>query len=365
MLKNNRIHDYLSDRTLEKILESFIRSTGINLIIRDTKGEQISTLSNNSRLWLEIMKNGPIREQAFNSLKENMDSSIRSGHIQIFSRYMDTLTFIVPIYIEGRITAFFISGLSRLGNPKIEDCIKEAQKLNLELDDFLEMYLELPLVTKEKFEASANLLKVISTTVTTLTREESQIKSKISQITSINDFLKQEVKNSSRELKLSETRYYNLFNNINDGAYIADINGILLDINLAGARMMGYEPHELIGRNFKEVYVNPKDREEQVTKVVLKNGYLQNYHPFVQLKNGGKKYFETNAIAIRNEQGEIVGIQGIFRDISHRPHVPESEPAKTTTRAHRIIKQRTTSDVTKSSIIKPDQHNQKAPQPAK
>jgi len=95
----------------------------------------------------------------------------------------------------------------------------------------------------------------------------------------------------------------------------------LIDINPAGAKMLGYEPHELIGTNFKDVFVYPEDREKYVIKVILERGVLQNYHPFVRLKSGETKYFETNAVAIRNESGEVVGIQGIFRDISHRPHL--------------------------------------------
>lgn len=321
MWKNNKLHEYLSDRTLEKILENFTRATGITLVIRDTTGEQITSLASASRLWQEIIKHEDLRGKVFDSLMNQMDTCAKTGQIQIFNRYIDTYTFIVPIYVEGRITAFFVSGLTRFGNPHTETCIKEAAKLKIDLDTYLEMYLELPLVSREKFEACANLLKVISTTLTTLTKEENEIKAKISYISSMNDFLKQEIKNSSKELKLSETRYYNLFNNITDGAYITDIKGILIDINTAGAKMLGYEPHELIGTNFRDVFVNPEDRDKYVVKVILEKGYLQNYHPYVRLKDGGKKFFETNAVAIRNENSDVIGIQGIFRDISHRPHV--------------------------------------------
>ena len=320
MWKNNKLNEYLSDRTLEKILENFTRATGINLIIRDNKGEQINTLTNNSRLWQEINKHESTKNRLFEVLRVQMENCIKTGQIQIFNRYIDTSTFIVPIYVEGRITAFFISGLTRLGNPNTGTCIRESEKLKIDLDSYLEMYLELPLVTMEKFEACANLLKVIATTLTTLTKEENEIKAKISYISTMNDFLKQEIKNNSKELKLSETRYYNLFNNITDGAYITDIKGILIDINPAGARMLGYEPHELIGTNFRDVFVNPEDRDKFVVKVILEKGYLQNYHPYVRLKDGQSKFFETNAVAIRNESSEIIGIQGIFRDISHRPH---------------------------------------------
>jgi PAS domain S-box-containing protein len=341
MNKVNKLNDYLSDRTLEKILDNFTRATGTNLIIRDIRGEQVGTVTNHSRLWEEIVKNEPAKNAAFDVLRTQIDASVKSGQIQIFNRYFDTYTFIVPIYVEGRISAFFISGLTRFGNPKTEECIKEAEKFKLSLDDYLEMYLELPLVTKDKFEASANLLKVIATALTTLSKEENEIKAKISHISSINDFLKQEIKNSSTELKLSETRYYNLFNHITDGAYITDIKGIVIDINPAGANLLGYEPHELIGTNFKDVFVNPEDREKYVVKVIIDKGILQNYHPFVRLKSGETKYFETNAVPIRNENNEIIGIQGIFRDISHRPHLKikskksnESEHANITSHQH-------------------------------
>jgi PAS domain S-box-containing protein len=341
MNKIYKLNDYLSDRTLEKILDNFTRATGTNLIIRDIRGEQVGTITNHSRLWKEIVKNEQSKNDMFGELRNQIEASIKNGQIQIFNRYFDTYTFIVPIYVEGRITAFFISGLTRFGNPKTEECMKEAEKFKISLDDYLEMYLELPLMTRDKFEAAANLLKVIATALTTLSKEENEIKAKISQMSSINDFLKQEIKNSSSELKLSETRYYNLFNNITDGAYITDIKGIVIDINPAGAKMLGYEPHELIGTNFKDVFVNPDDREKYVVKVIIEKGYLQNYHPFVKLKSGETKYYETNAVAIRNENNDVVGIQGIFRDISHRPHLKiksnksnESEHTNITSHQH-------------------------------
>jgi hypothetical protein len=54
--------------------------------------------------------------------------------------------------------------------------------------------------------------------------------------------------------------------------------------------------------------------------MILKHERVYNFNPYVRLKNGQPKFFETNASVIKDQQGKIIGIQGIFRDISGRNH---------------------------------------------
>ncbi|MBU1953676.1 PAS domain-containing protein, partial [Patescibacteria group bacterium] len=124
--------------------------------------------------------------------------------------------------------------------------------------------------------------------------------------------------------------YHNLFNTINDGAYVTDYDGIIIDINQTGADILGYERHELIGKNMKTVYVHPEDRDAFLIRL-YKQGNIKNFNPFVRLKNGQEKYFETNSTVIRNSSGKIIGVQGIFRDIDHRIHSSIIEDVTTNT----------------------------------
>jgi PAS domain S-box-containing protein len=181
------------------------------------------------------------------------------------------------------------------------------------------MYLELALVTKEKLEACANLFKILTASISHLAKEGSEAKAKISEVLSINDILEKEVENTSQELKESEDRYRRIFNTVIDGIYETDMEGRIRDINPGGAQLMGFTRAELIGTMMEDLYVNPDDRKAFVD-LCLRDSHTECFHPFIRLKNGQTKYFETNAVLVKDRSGKPIGIQGIFRDISTREH---------------------------------------------
>jgi PAS domain S-box-containing protein len=337
MNKMNSLTDFVSMRTLEKIQDNFSEATGISSVMRNLKGQPVTKFSKASRLWLEIVKHPEIENELEPALLEGLEKCLKTGQIQIISRYMDTHAFIVPIGIDGRILGFLIGGLVRYGNPNIVNCAKEADHLGVDLDTFLEMYLELQLFTKEKLEASANLFKIVASSISSLAKEGSEAKAKVDEMTSLNDMLEKEVEIASLELKESEERYRRIFNTINDGVYETDMVGVIKDINPAGARMLGYSRGELIGKNMRDLYINPTDRDEFVAKMVSRH-HMEYFHPRVRLKDGTTGQFETNSALIFDQDGKNIGIQGIFRDISQRQHgsikKKDNVPAKTDIRSH-------------------------------
>ena len=320
MSKTLNLADIISVRTLEKIIDNFSEASGLGCIIRDLNGKPLTKPSNATRLWHEVIKHPNIEKQYHGALLQTFKKCSKTGQIAIYNRYLDTFAFIVPIYIDGRIEAFFVGGLARFGNPNMETCTSEAKRINIDLDSYLEMYLMLPLVKREKFEACANLLRIIGSTISTLAKEGTDAKAKLSELEEIHEFLEKKIKKSSKQLFESEERYRNLFDTINDGVYVTDENGILTEINTQGAKMLGYDnPEELIGTNLRDVYVNPEDRDEFM-RIIYWQGHIEHFHPFVRLKNRETQYFETNATVIKDKNGKIIGVQGIFRTMGPQHH---------------------------------------------
>ena len=347
MPKASSLTELVSIRTLEKIQDNFSEATGIACVIRDVDGRQLTKISNLSLLWQEVQKHPEVEREANERLVEVLDKCAKTGQIQICRRYIDTYAFTVPMYIDSKIVAFFIGGLSRFGNPDMNICIQESRRLGIELDSFLELYLSLPLVTEQRLNACANLLKIIGKTIASLAREGTDAKAKAVEMKSLNNFLEQEIAKGEKELLESEERYRLLFNTINDGVYMTDSNGIANDINITGAKLLGYELDELIGSNFRNLYVNPEDRDRFLKKL-YRDGHVEHFHPHIRLKNGQTRYFETNATVIRDKTGNIIGVQGIFRDLDSRTHarIKEQEehdtdktPLRSNTYHQRSLKQ--------------------------
>lgn len=312
MPKQLNLTDLVSIRTLEKIQDNFSTATDIAVVIRDARGNPLTKMSNASDLWQAVQKNKEILKESDHILLNAYEKCFKHGQVQIIKRYLDCHAFVVPIYVEGRICAFFIGGLTRYGNPSMNQCVEEATKLGIDIDDFLEMYWALPLVTEDKLMSCANLLKIIASTISTVAKEGTEAKEKVTEMSEMNQFLE-------KEIRESEERYYKLFNTINDGVYITDENGILKEINTTGAQLLGYKREEILGKNMRNIYVNPPDRD-RFLKQLYQEGHIELFHAYVRLKDGSEAHFETNATAIKDPNGKIIGVQGIFRDINDRHH---------------------------------------------
>ncbi len=161
MSNKRNLTDMVSLRTLEKIQDNFAEATGISCVVRDLRGEAITKFSRPNRLWERVIAHKDTEKEVQEKLLEIISKCLKTGQIEIYQRYLDVYAFVVPIQMNDKIVAFFIGGLARTGNPNIETCTQESQKFGIDLDSYLEMYLELPLVTLKKFEASAHLLKII------------------------------------------------------------------------------------------------------------------------------------------------------------------------------------------------------------
>jgi PAS domain S-box-containing protein len=120
------------------------------------------------------------------------------------------------------------------------------------------------------------------------------------------------------DLKASEERYRNLFENIGDGAFQIDPNGLLTNINRAGARILGYnEPIELVNeRKIWSFFASPEECEK-IKVMVLRDGEITQRLTRYRGCYGALGWLETT-LRCRIVDGLIVGFEGIFRDVTER-----------------------------------------------
>lgn len=128
-----------------------------------------------------------------------------------------------------------------------------------------------------------------------------------------------EHKKAEAELKNSEERWRNLFENSIDGAFTVDLKGNLTLVNRALAGTLGYKREEMIGKSYREF----------MTKEAARNVYLEYKHLIESgepikdintnffMKNGEEIIVEANVnVILRGD--EAVGLQGTIRDITER-----------------------------------------------
>ncbi|SPP99646.1 putative Histidine kinase [Candidatus Sulfobium mesophilum] len=124
----------------------------------------------------------------------------------------------------------------------------------------------------------------------------------------------------------SEQRYKNLVELTTDIIYISDENGNRSFMNEAAIEVLGYQKEEVIGKPFINL-VHPDDRERTLQKwleIKEKGIDVFNFENRYITKKGKAIDLLHNVKVVRNENGEIIGTQGIARDITQRKKTEEN-----------------------------------------
>lgn len=127
-----------------------------------------------------------------------------------------------------------------------------------------------------------------------------------------------ERKRAEMALRESEERYRELFENARDAIYVHDLEGNYIRVNRAGETLSGYKREEIVGHNFLEFVAADQLRFGR------KNFYAKlaeqgetSFEVDVLAKDGRRVPVEVRSRAIY-ENGVMVGVQGIARDITER-----------------------------------------------
>ncbi len=134
-----------------------------------------------------------------------------------------------------------------------------------------------------------------------------------------------ERKRLEEELQESERRHRQLLNSLKEGIYQCEPteDGVFTWINQVGTEILGYRsPEEVIGTKVKDIYVNPNERRRVVERL-SKEGVLKNFSSLCKRKTGKHFFMERTSTIIRDEKGNPISIEGIFRDISERKRLEE------------------------------------------
>lgn len=121
-----------------------------------------------------------------------------------------------------------------------------------------------------------------------------------------------ERKRIEEELKLSEKKYRNLVENTTVGVYKTNINGGIIYVNNAFAKMLQFDsPADMIRYGISQRYVNPEDRELLLEKL-NESGYVENFDVEYSTKYGNTKNILLSAVL----EGDV--LSGIAIDNTER-----------------------------------------------
>lgn len=135
----------------------------------------------------------------------------------------------------------------------------------------------------------------------------------------------QELEEKNRQRLASEKKYRNLVETSQDMIWSMDVEGHFTFVNQAVKQIYGYEPEEMLDRSFTDF----EPPEQQTKDLELFSGLLNGESVFqyesTQLaKDGRLIYLMFNAIALYDEQGNVMGAIGTASDITKRKQTEEA-----------------------------------------
>jgi PAS domain S-box-containing protein len=231
---------------------------------------------------------------------------------QLFNKMLNGFTVIEPVYDEN-------NKFSDIRNVHVNPAFvrqtgkKDYEVLNktwLEVYGFRNNYLEL---FEKVFQTGQSYsFEAYSPNLGNEYYQINAFKINDNQVGVIFDNITKRVK-AEQELKLREEKYRNIFENIQDIYYEAQMEGTILVMSPSIKNILGYGPEEVVGRSITMLYANPRDRAGFVKR--LEDGRAEYFEVEAVTKSGENKILWINA----HVDTDILGNQniiGIARDVT-------------------------------------------------
>jgi len=133
-----------------------------------------------------------------------------------------------------------------------------------------------------------------------------------------------ERKKTEDQLRKSEERYRELFVRSNDAIYISTTDGDFIDVNPAGLKLFGYDLNDIDYIKVNDLYIDDNDRH-RLMEILEKNGEVSDYEVDLLKKDGVTVlHCMLSTIVIRDKQDQIIGYQGIIKDITEKRKAEEA-----------------------------------------
>ena len=136
-----------------------------------------------------------------------------------------------------------------------------------------------------------------------------------------------ERKKAEEALRASESKYRTLIENVPQKIFLKDRNSVYISCNENYAQDLKIKPDEISGRTDYEFY--PKELAEQYRaddKRTVEKGKTEEFEE-KYIQNGQEVWVNTIKTPVKDEKDNLIGILGIFRDITERKRAEQEMAA--------------------------------------
>ena len=135
-----------------------------------------------------------------------------------------------------------------------------------------------------------------------------------------NELLEKKISERTRELAEKRNLLRTLIDNLPDAVFVKDKDSRVIIDNVAHARNLGFQSaSDAVGKTDFDCF--PRETAEQFRRselALFESGKEYNGEEKVHMPNGQSLWLRTTKVPLRDEQGNIIGLAGINRDITER-----------------------------------------------
>lgn len=134
-----------------------------------------------------------------------------------------------------------------------------------------------------------------------------------------------ELKKTESALRQSEAHIKGIYHNLAAGIEVLDNNGLLIEVNDRLAEMLGYRPHELIGKSpLQFTHPDDLDKSRELLEKAL-HGKIDTYRGEKRYlrKDGSFFWADLSFTQVVSPSGEIIADIGIIFDITERKAIEQ------------------------------------------
>jgi len=149
-------------------------------------------------------------------------------------------------------------------------------------------------------------------------RLDDSIPNELGHVASLFNHLNRQLAASYDKIQQSETQYRQLFINLQDVLFQADLEGRILLASPAMLKMFGYQQHEVIGQRFTKRFYHDQQQREALLHALTTRGRVEGFEVELIKKDGTVFWASISARLLHDGENTPIGTEGLIRDIDVR-----------------------------------------------
>lgn len=119
---------------------------------------------------------------------------------------------------------------------------------------------------------------------------------------------------AQRAVAESERELRGILDDLQDTYYRTDQTGRIVRVSRSAEQLLGYTADEMLGRKLADFYCTEADREEFLARMQANGGHIVGGESRLRHKDGHEVWVRTTAHFLRDDAGNVLGVEGTTRD---------------------------------------------------